>query len=146
MSNKLELVKKTRYSLESLYLLYDGNKGGGDLIVVDELNGILYKGKDFHFDQELIYFENDDGIIKIDGYAEDERPLYTSGIILSKSNEEVSFYNLEKDSEEYLFLSEFNTNVNNMINLEHSKRYNKKWQIYVNWLFNNINKLCYFSM
>ena len=45
MNNKLDLVRKIRESLESLYSLYDGNIGGGDLIIVDELDGILYKGK-----------------------------------------------------------------------------------------------------
>lgn len=122
MNNNLDLVRKIRESLESLYSLYDGNIGGGDLIIVDELDGILYKGKKLHFDQALISFKNKEGLIKINGYAEDDKTLYGSSVKLSKTEKEVSFYNLEENSEEYLLLLELYKNINNVINPKNTKK------------------------
>lgn len=121
MNNKLDLVRKTRESLECLYSLYDGNIGGGDLIIIDELDGILYKGKKYHFDQDLISFKNQEGFIKINGNPEDDKTLYESSITLSKT-EEVSFNNLEENSEEYLYLSELDKNINNLVSKENIKK------------------------
>lgn len=122
MNNKLDLIKKTRDSLEKLYLAYDGNIGGGDLIIITELEGILYKGKQLSFDQNIISFKNNEGFLNIDGLSENDKTPHKSWIRLSKTKEEVKFCDLEEDSQEHLWLSELIQNINSLINSSNTKK------------------------
>lgn len=122
MNNKLDLIKKTRDSLESLYLAYDGDIGGGDLIIITELEGCLYKGKQLSFDQNVINFKNNEGFLNIDGLAENDKTLYKSWIRLRKTKEEVKFCDLEENSQEHLWLSELIQNINSLINSSNTKK------------------------
>ena len=121
MNRNLDLARKTRELLENLYTIYGGAASGGDLLMIDELDGTLYKGKDLHYNQSLICFKNEEIVVKINGSIENENLANQSSVKLSKTEEEVSFYNLEENSEEYLLLLELDKNINNVINPKNTK-------------------------
>ena len=103
-------------------MAYDGNIGGGNLIIITELEGVLYKGKQLSFDQNVINFKNNEGFLNIDGIAENDKTSYKSWIRLSKTKEEVKFCDLEEDSQEHLWLSELIQNINSLINSSNTKK------------------------
>lgn len=121
MNSNLDLARKTRELLENLYTLYDGAASGGDLIIIDELDGTLYKGKNLHYGQSLICFKNEEIFVKIDGFKENENLANQSSVKLSNKDEEVSFDKIEDNSAEYLSVSELNKSISNLLTTENIK-------------------------
>lgn len=120
MNNNLEQLKDTRKVLEELYSLYTTEEG--ELIGIEELNAMIYKGKKLHADQDQIWIKKEEGIIKISGEDENKRSLYLSFIRLFNPDKEVRFYDLQSDSEEQRFLEETKASINDLISSKNTKK------------------------
>ena len=101
MIEKLKIVKKL---LEELYELYV-NDIDGEIIIIDDLDSYIYKGKKLHFDQNLIFYNNNGKIISIDG-KENSNSLEIRSFIKLGEQEQISFDELKINSEEYKFLED----------------------------------------
>lgn len=119
MNNNLDLAKKTRKSLEALYNLYSDNSG--ELIMLDE-DSILYKGKEFHHDQYLIFLMNKRISVKINGSIENENLAHNSSVKLSDTIVEKYFDDIEENSAEYLAIIELNKSINNLLTQKNIKK------------------------
>lgn len=120
MNNNLEQLKDTRKVLEELYSLYTTEEG--ELIGIEELNAMIYKGKKLHADQDQIWIKKEEGIIKISGEDENKRSLYLSFIRLFNPEKEVRFCDLQSDSEEQIFLEETKASINDLISSKNTKK------------------------
>ena len=119
MNNNLDLAKKTRKSLEALYNLYSDDSG--ELIMLDE-DSILYKGKEFHHDQYLIFLMNKRISVKINGSIENENLAHNSSVKLSDTIVEKYFDDIEEKSAEYLAIIELNKSINNLLTQKNIKK------------------------
>lgn len=122
MNRNLDLARKTRELLEDLYTIYGGAASGGDLLMIDELDGTLYKGKDLHYNQSLICFKNEEIVVKINGSIENEKLANQSSVKLSNKDEEVMLDNMEENSAECLSISELNKSISNLLTAEDIKK------------------------
>lgn len=115
----MNAIKTIKRLLEDLYRLYNyGNNG--EMVIIDELDCFIYKGKELHYDQNLIMYSSSDGTIKIDGIEKDNSIINKSYIKI-KENEEVKFDALNENSEEFNFLNNVIEKISNKLksNIKH---------------------------
>ena len=98
---KLNSIETLKTYLEKVYALYTSNDG--EMILIEGLECYIYKGKQFHHDQNLIFYNSSEGTIKIDG-ASGESIFNKSSIQLAEK-EEISLAMISENSEEFQFLN-----------------------------------------
>ena len=98
----MNYVKTIKKLLEELYNSYTDNDG--EMVIIDELSCYIYKGKNLHFDQNLIMYSSNDGTIRIDG-SEEDNSIWNKSYIKIKEDKEIPFILLDENSEEFKFLN-----------------------------------------
>ena len=85
-------------------------------------DSILYKGKEFHHDQYLIFLMNKRISVKINGSIENENLAHNSSVKLSDTIVEKYFDDIEENSVEYLAIIELNKSINNLLTQKNIKK------------------------
>lgn len=116
----MDYVKEIKQLLEELYAFYasHNSKNGGEMVIVEELGCYIYKGKELHYDANLIMYSSDKGIIKIDG-SEGNNSIQSKSFVKIKDNTdtgpEVSFRTLDEKSLEFAFLNKVIEDIKNIL-------------------------------
>lgn len=113
----LELLKKTRESLEMLYATNEEKLNDENIVKVDELSCQIYKGKVSGIDRSDITFQNDECSIVIEADDRDIFTDYLSKIELNRNKNMVRFGFLNENEclDERLYLLNLIDNIDKTI-------------------------------
>ena len=120
----MNLVKTMKTLLENLYIMYSfGNDG--EMVIINELDCYIYKGKKLHHNQNLIIYNSDEGTIKIDG-IENDNSIISKSYIKINGKKEVGFDIINENDEELQFLNNIIIKINNIVNSNNVSRETKE--------------------
>lgn len=108
----LNPIRTIRQKLLDLYFLYNDDKKGGILIPIEDLNCLIYKGQELHFDQNQIYYSDSEGIIKINGT---ENEFVSRSQVQLTGKDEVRFDSITEPSVELQFLNNVIAKINTVL-------------------------------
>lgn len=115
--NAKQQLNNTRLLLEKIYQLYNGDTDG-EMVMIDELDCFIYKGKKMHFDQNIIMYTSEEGMIKIDGTEANDNAIAKSFVKIN-GKDEVGFDMLTDQIEEIQFVENVIDKLNNKLNPNH---------------------------
>ena len=115
--NAKHQLNNTRLLLEKIYQLYNGDTDG-EMVMIDELDCFIYKGKKMHFDQNIIMYTSEEGMIKIDGTEANDNTIAKSFVKIN-GKDEVGFDMLTDQIEEIQFVENVIDKLNNKLNPNH---------------------------
>lgn len=116
-SSVMQLLDNLKLSLEELYQLYNGDIDG-EMVMIDELDCSIYKGKKLHQDQNVIMYNSEQGTIKIDGV----NGIIKKSFVKINGKDEVMFDMLNEQSEEFQFVKNVIYKICNKLNSERKTR------------------------
>lgn len=110
----MDYIRTTKILLEDLYDLYSCSNDG-EMVIIEELDCFIYKGKKLHYDQNMIIYNSVEGTIKIDG-NDDDNSIIRKSYIKIREKEEVGFDIVSENPEELQFLNNVIKKINNILN------------------------------
>ena len=122
LEKEINPISIIRQKLETLYIEFGGNPTGGEIIVIEELDCTIGKGRDLHFDQNELKYYAEEVFIHIKGTKEE---FPSKSHIQLKGKDMVVLSEIKEDSEEFKYLSNLIKKIDSILEPENKKHPNK---------------------